>query len=251
MAAIRWLALGMLGAPEINGFEARRLMAGVTWTLLWEWLFYFSLLPLSLFRRFHWWVGGLALGGSLLFVAVRPSAEPTLPALMSFFSVGMLCASREFSGVRVNLPGKLGSVIAVISIISAITCFDKPYSLGVVVLTALAFSLVEQGADLFGALSRPAAIRMGNLSYGIYLLHGLVFFGLFSISYLRSFALLGALNYWSSIMLAAMIVVSVSLVLHVPVEIRGNQLGRDLLERLRTQFPVLRWQRSSVGNAER
>jgi peptidoglycan/LPS O-acetylase OafA/YrhL len=44
-SAMQWLALGIVNLqPDVNGYPARHVIAGVTWTISYEWAFYASLL---------------------------------------------------------------------------------------------------------------------------------------------------------------------------------------------------------------
>ena len=51
----RWSCFGLGGTPDVNGYyQTSMILAGVTWTLRYEWLFYLGLLPLSLLARWRY-----------------------------------------------------------------------------------------------------------------------------------------------------------------------------------------------------
>src|SRR5438045_5961231 len=92
----RWLLLGLFESWNVNGYpHAGHALAGVTWTLRYEWLFYASLLLTAFAARsdrthLPFALVGLAL--TLTITAMHPSADPSCAAL---FFAGMTCASLE------------------------------------------------------------------------------------------------------------------------------------------------------------
>jgi hypothetical protein len=40
-SVLQWLALGVIDMqPDVNGYQASHVLAGVTWTISYEWAFY-------------------------------------------------------------------------------------------------------------------------------------------------------------------------------------------------------------------
>jgi peptidoglycan/LPS O-acetylase OafA/YrhL len=234
LPTIQWLGLGALGAPAMNDYEPKRILAGVTWTLLWEWRFYVVLFPLAFFRRLHWLVGGLGLAGSLVLLTLHPSPSVSIPALGGFFSVGMLCASAKHSGFVLPLPRWALSIAALGALLTALFLIPSNYSVAGVLLAGVAFFAVEGGGDVFGLLTQRASIRLGNLSYGIYLLHGLVLFAVFSAPGAGAFALSSPAHYWVTMTFAGLAVATLALALHRPVELAGIEAGRKVASWART-----------------
>ena len=64
-------------------------------------------------------------------------------------------------------------------------------------LLALFFYLVCSGTSIFGLLTTTPARRLGNISYSLYLMQGLVLTLVFAIDPIRSFAMASPLNYWA------------------------------------------------------
>jgi peptidoglycan/LPS O-acetylase OafA/YrhL len=82
------------------------------------------------------------------------------------------------------------------------------------------------GCDLFGLLLTMPARRLGNASYGIYLLQGLVLAWMFAIAPVRAFALASAVQYWVVIFACALLLVLGASVAHHFIEQPGIRLGR-------------------------
>ncbi len=62
-----------------------------------------------------------------------------------------------------------------------VTLCPSPYGIAPLLLQTVAFALVAGGSNLFGLLSSRGARTLGALSYGIYLLHGIVLYVTFMV----------------------------------------------------------------------
>ena len=99
-------------------------------------------------------------------------------------------------------------------------------AIGPVVLLGGAFYLITSGCTVFTLLvSRPAR-RLGNVSYGIYLLQGLVLAAVFRPAPLRDAAIAHPAYHWTLALLAAVLLVAVATAAHVGIERPGIALGR-------------------------
>jgi len=54
------------------------------------------------------------------------------------------------------------------------------YDLSLLLLLTLLFALIAGGNDLFGLLTQPFSRLLGEMSYSVYLLHGMVLYVLFN-----------------------------------------------------------------------
>jgi peptidoglycan/LPS O-acetylase OafA/YrhL len=82
---------------------------------------------------------------------------------------------RQFAG------SGLATVVATVSIGTAFALFPTAFAFVPFVLLTVFFCIVAGGNDLFGLLSRPAAQTLGEISYGVYLLHGLMLYSVFDL----------------------------------------------------------------------
>jgi peptidoglycan/LPS O-acetylase OafA/YrhL len=231
----QWLALGWLDAqPDVNGYPAVHLLAGVTWTIYYEWLFYASLLLLAPFARGprHLATVGVAL---VLMVAGKLWLHSHAMGLAALFLYGMLSASLLHDGLRPRLSDRAASVLAGIGLGLVVVAGVSRGGYGSLVglLLGLVFYLVCCGATLFGLLTSAAARRLGGVSYSIYLMQGLVLALVFAIGPVREAALATPAGFWMAGALSLLLLVLASALTYRRIELPGMALGRWLQQRLR------------------
>ncbi len=196
---LRWFSFALLGRPDLNGVaHTSSILAGVTWSLAYEWFFYFSLpLLAALLRRpvpLPWLCGSLLLlafftWGPFWTVAQGPA---------QYFLGGMVAAvvAQKTAFPAVATARRYG-VLALTCTALAVTLFAGAYTPGAFVLLSVAFVVVACGNTLFGLLDLKPAKVLGELSYSIYLLHGLVLFVVLGLVLgPERVATFSALEYW-------------------------------------------------------
>lgn len=227
-----WMALGLGSSVWINGYREPPIMTGVVWTLGWEWFFYLSLAFTSLAafsRRLRLPFACLALLLALAFVIAGRAVTPM--SYVALFSVGMVCASLPASALPAGRTLSVASVVALVLLVAADFGIAASRPVLQILLLAVFFYLIIGGCDLFRLLRTRAAQRLGVISYGIYLTHGICLHVIFWIAPLRAFALRSTLQYWCVVLLAALAVTIVSSLCFVLIERPGIALGRALLAR--------------------
>jgi peptidoglycan/LPS O-acetylase OafA/YrhL len=174
----KWGLFGILGAPPINGYkDSYAIIAKVLWSLHYEWLFYLSLPLCSLLLK------------------KRPS---NIVLLLSFLAIcfigyqlrGGLFHLYPFAGgiaaaylvnnklLRSLASTVLGSVFCLLSVIlaEATSAFSEFLYLA---FLSFGFILLVCGNTLFGVLKLKASHILGQMSYSLYLLHGIGLFVVF------------------------------------------------------------------------
>jgi peptidoglycan/LPS O-acetylase OafA/YrhL len=169
-----WLTFTIIGAPAINGLkDAGLLLAGVTWSLPYEWWFYLCLPLLGLFtgkRQSRGWAVFAAINlvlFQLFWHLDWHRIQPFLGGIAAALAVrnDTLCAWARRRGT---------GLVVVVCLASAVAWSPTAYDIGSVLLLSVAFILIACGNDLFSALSANAMRLLGEMTYSIYLLHGLL-----------------------------------------------------------------------------
>jgi len=225
---LRWSAGGLFEAIPINGYsETKRLIVAVIWTLRFEWIFYFSLPLLAIFvslRKIGWLFPMIMLGFFLIHEALAPN--PTTFLYGALFCIGMGAAVLKFVRPHLEISGPWASLAALALLVIAFTVAKTSYSPVPALLLGAVFFLIVLGTDLFGILATRPARRMGNISYGLYLLQGPVFAGLLSFSAVRSLDTVSPLGHWAFALLEGVALISLATLAHVLIERPGIALGR-------------------------
>ena len=174
--SLRWLTFGFL-TPPVNGLaETGLITAYVTWTLPWEWKFY-ALLPIVAFalrRRANSLMVLLGFMVCALFVSFAPMARLFVGGLVAAF---LARDSRWIAFART----RRASAVALACLLATLLLFHGAFRLPPFVLLTTFFAIVAGGNSLFGVLSWRASRLLGEISFSLYLLHGLLLFILFRL----------------------------------------------------------------------
>ena len=228
-----WLALGALGpGPDIDRLaDAWIILAGVTWTLQYEWWFYAALPPLALVVRAGGrWPALACLGGfvagcvaTALTATDAPVASPVVCATL--FAAGTVVASIRGEAIVRAAPPALASTLAV-ALVAATFASPSVNRVGAILPLTGTFALIAWGCDPFGLLATRGARRLGDISYGLYLLQGLVLAAVFASPTVRAFALGSDARYAAVILGCAVILMIVATLAFVAIERPGIAWGR-------------------------
>lgn len=175
---IRWSS-SMFGTPDINGIENTwQITAGVIWSLSFEWMFYFSLplLAIVIFRMRSSFL--LLLFCSCTVLLLLYMNRDALYHLFSF--VAGICAALmvRIPKLRMMCQKKIISVVIVLLLISLVIFIPGRTVLSIIILFPVFLAIVS-GNTLFGILIKKISLTLGEMSYSIYLLHGIVLFTVF------------------------------------------------------------------------
>lgn len=170
--------LGITGAKYLN--------AQVLSSLQWEWLLYFLIVPScaiirDILRRLQ--LQTIVIPAALLLLSlagrVLDSGEQTLTGAtwwntLPLFAAGMLaveCIARP--AWRTLLGEGVSGAAGAVCLLVAITYSRDAYGWSMP-LFAFFFVTIACGNSLGGLLDKPVALALGELSFAVYLLHGLV-----------------------------------------------------------------------------
>jgi peptidoglycan/LPS O-acetylase OafA/YrhL len=110
--------------------------------------------------------------------------------------------------------------------------FPNAYAPAAILLLGVPFFLIVSGCSLFGLLTNRAARRLGEVSYGVYLLQGIVLTVVALLPPLRTFAVASPLHHWVMVLLEAIALVLFAMLAHVAIERPGIQLGRRVASQI-------------------
>ena len=225
-----YMALALLNADNVNGFpQTWLLLAGITWSLRWEWHFYGSLLLTAFAARrpgLHLPFTLAAMVGTAVWAIVSPSNEANYILL---FSIGMVCASAQANGYTLRAPQAALSVAVLVLTAGCFLLSPGNLTVWAVFLIGGAFYLVAvAGATLSGVLTNRAVMRLGEISFGIYMLHGLALATVLRSGVGRFAAETSPALYWLLVMGALVLTLASSLLAHIVVEKPGISLGHSL-----------------------
>jgi peptidoglycan/LPS O-acetylase OafA/YrhL len=229
--ALQWLALGLIDTqPDVNGEVARHVLAGVTWTLWYEWLFYASLLAWAGVSRWRWHLAAV-LVGLVACLAAKRFAQIDALGFGALFAIGMAVGSWRHARPATRLPERAWSAIAGLCLVAACATPGTGYGTVAALLLGGFFLAICSGATLFGLLRTRAAQRLGTISYSLYLMQGLVLTVVLSIVPVARFALSSPLAWWAVGTACALLLVLAATAGYLWIERPGIALGRRVVSR--------------------
>lgn len=179
---LQWLAFTALGAPDLNGVrDTAAIVAGVTWSLPYEWLFYLSLpvlaLPLRIAVPRPYMLISVTL--MLLLVAAVVLKRPPPHHLFAFVAGMVAAVLVQYPGFTRFAGGRSAAVLTAAALAVAFFLFPSAHDSLALLALATAFALIAGGCRLFGCLTWDVSRTFGEFAYSIYLLHGILLFVIF------------------------------------------------------------------------
>jgi peptidoglycan/LPS O-acetylase OafA/YrhL len=182
---IKWFDFINNNRPDFTSMKGTWIFtAGVFWTLVFEWGFYFLLPALSMFARRSFEFSTL-----LAFILVY-TGKIFFPQLqlhyLMFFVIGMLASdiSDRINLKKHQLDIILSSSIALLLIFRP---FPNDVSSFANVLYLIIMICINKKADIFGLLKIKGFQRLGAASYSIYIMHAVVLYSLLEFAQKNNF----------------------------------------------------------------
>lgn len=230
----QWAAFTIRGAPDINGLpETALLIAGVTWSLPYEWWFYLALPFLALLLRRRPPLPWLLVGVVTVLTVTQwwlLDVARLLPFVGGILSAWLV----RYEGFRRLASRRLSGLVVVGALAATVKFTVTAYTPLAAVLLAVAFAFVSGGNTLFGLLSSPTSRLLGEVTYSMYLIHGLVLTVVFRFAVgLEQAAQWSVLHHWLVIVGLSVPLVLLSYAGFRLVEMPGQRLTNGLLGWLR------------------
>lgn len=251
--SVKNTALGMLrwivcwDQPDLWGYRNSGQLGAVLWSLWFEWLFYIFVLPacalaMSLRGRAPSWIVPTALIG--VSIGLRRFHLTALIDFLPLFGIGMIGFEiRNRPTISAMLTTRFATLIAFSCLIAGAVLPSGPARM---LLHGIFFICVASGCSLWGLLKTQGSRILGEVSYGIYVLHMLMLNILFV-----SFA--GVIGRMQTIALPALMPVAAVATLFaatfafLSVERPGIRLGKALAKEAASR--VGSWRHARHGGA--
>lgn len=202
---LSWLTVGLITTQSVNNVNIIPINAGIHWTLHFEWFFYLMLPILAIFLRNKKMI---VLSMPLVFYALSSPDR----GYWAIFFFGIMAAHIYSNYPNLKIFDKrILNILPILGVILVYLMNYKPYSFSQYFVSMGVFLCFVYGADLFGFLKSLTAKFLGTLSYSIYLIHGIVLFGVLnSVDYFKPIPTLSPVAFWLLILLTGILTIVVS-----------------------------------------
>ena len=207
---LQWLAFACFGRPDINAMPMTwTIIAGVNWSLKYEIFFYIFCVPAIhlIAKRLS---NKSCLITSLILLAlallqINPSIPDGHAAVYAAHFLGGVVAAFGYNTptIKEAISTPLFKMMSLAALFAAATITNS-YNTPSVLITIIIFMSIVGGASIFGLLKTRMAVWLGDVSYGIYLLHGIMIWSILSKMNPSSLADFTILEYWFLMSIASL-----------------------------------------------
>jgi len=218
-SVLSWLFFTINGPNDINNFNNTFLInAGVSWTLPYEWMFYFLLPAIALFLKVKVSMKTFLLFtlGFLIFALInKASLKHFLPfiggILVSFFF--------KKSNLKIDFKKNIFSFLAVFLFILMIVFFESGRKPVPVIISSIVFLFLAKGNSFFGLFSNSLSRKFGQITYSLYLIHGIILFLVFyGVIGFENSKKLTMIEFWSIITITIVPLITISQITYLYIE---------------------------------
>lgn len=238
----QWIFFTM---PDINGvIRTKLILAGVVWSLPFEWLFYFTL-PLlgftlgikSPIRVLACSIAGISI--FLYMILTYYFSSDTLSRFCPFITGIAAAIIARIPTARDWASGTMASIFISLLLVLTVALFPTAYEAPPFLMLSIAFIGIACGNSLFGILAHPTSRMLGQVSYSIYLLHGIFLSVTFKwVLGFKAASRFSPLEYWGSIALCRVMLVSICSLTYRFIEKPAIDASPKVAEKLRGSAEV-------------
>ena len=181
---------GLFVGSSFNGVsDSVHMTSGAHWTLRYEWLFYLSLAIVATVVNAKWY-GKYLILSMLVMVLAIPGVYVGLVvpkmALLFFIGFAPVIMKMYLPSFLPLIKNRVCSLVVLVSIVCGMF-ISQQYSIVQMLVLGVPFIIIALGNDVFGVLSSRGLKALGEVSYSVYLTHGLILYLLFSVFEVFSF----------------------------------------------------------------
>ncbi|WP_162127585.1 acyltransferase family protein [Flavobacterium phycosphaerae] len=195
-----WLFFTVNGATDINGFDKTFLMnSGVTWTLPYEWMFYF-LLPIFALLLRKKVAPIIVLLFTFVFLIILYINQASIRHFMPFIGGIVAAILLKKFDLKPITQKPVFTFIALALLTCSVVFFDSGRKPIPIIISTLFFIIIASGNSFFGLLTSSLSRKLGQITYSLYLIHGtllfIIFYGIIGV---EQAAKLSSSEYWGII----------------------------------------------------
>ena len=172
-----WAIFAVHDMPDINLFKETYIVnSGVTWSLPYEWMFYFSL-PLISLLILKTKPNYIYIAISILYVIYFFTFQNSILkyGLYSFVGGSIAPILLKYTDAYRKINNTYASLIIIICAFGILQIRSGNSTICIALVTVI-FTLVALGNSLFGLLKSSTLKLLGDISYSTYLLHGIILY---------------------------------------------------------------------------
>lgn len=206
---------------NLGSFDLLKITSGVQWTLVYEVIFYLSLPIFNMI--FSKQVNGRLMIVSFIAAIIIGLYSETTYLYEQLFYLFLLGAGGHFISKSIMVKKLSASkVCSVITFILIVYClmFTKYWSIQQMLICSVCFIFIVNGCDVFGILNSNTLKKIGDISYSLYLTHGVVLYYSFSFIKLIDITLWSEAVYYLMLPLITIPVIITAKLLYYKVEYR-------------------------------
>lgn len=225
--SLSWIIFALNGSININSLENTfQINSGVSWSLPYEWMFYFLLpiLVILLKVKVNYKV---VVSFTVVFLIIlyinQSSLKKFIPFLGGIFSA-LLIKNINCNNLKETKFTFIGLILVFISVFY----FNSGRAVIPIIISTFLFIMIASGNSFFGILSTDFSRKFGQTTYSIYLIHGIVLFIIFRyILGYEEASKLSELGYWGIIAVSVFPVIFLSQITYKLIELPLMNINKN------------------------
>ena len=221
---INWILFTIDGPKNINNINNTFILnAGVTWTLPYEWMFYFLLPVFAVILKIkvnYKIIVGFVIAFLIILSIYKPSFKNFVPFIFGI-AIGLLMKEKKYQFFKKSIY----TFIALFLLFISINYFHSGRKIIPILISFFILFIIANGNSFFGLLSNSFSRKLGQITYSIYLLHGIILFTVFYffIGFEKA-SKLSQIEHWSIIALTIFPVILLSQITYKYIELPSMNL---------------------------